>query len=251
MADGVAITAGSGTTVLTDDCGASGHAQGIKIAYSADGVATFVTVDANGIAHQGAVAHDAVVAGNPVLLGGYAKTDGVQTAVSADGDVARIAVDLNGRQWVRSVRNSTPITVASGGLTTASTAYTAGDQVGTMFAFASAVRVSAGSGVVRSICVEDKADITAQLDLVFFRSNITLAADNAAFAISDADGQDYLGTQPVIMADLGNNRFGSVQPYMAFDCAATTLYCAVITRVGHTFFGATTDLRILLNIEQD
>jgi len=44
MADGVAITAGAGTTILTDDCGASGHAQGVKIAYSADGVdqATYV-----------------------------------------------------------------------------------------------------------------------------------------------------------------------------------------------------------------
>ena len=49
MADGVAITAGAGTTILTDDCGASGHAQGVKIAYSADGVATLVTVDASGV----------------------------------------------------------------------------------------------------------------------------------------------------------------------------------------------------------
>lgn len=46
MADGVAITAGSGTTVATDDCGAAGHAQIAKLAISADGSATAIPADA-------------------------------------------------------------------------------------------------------------------------------------------------------------------------------------------------------------
>lgn len=37
MADGIPITAGSGTTVATDDTGATGHVQLFKLAYSADG----------------------------------------------------------------------------------------------------------------------------------------------------------------------------------------------------------------------
>lgn len=45
MADGVAITAGSGTTILTDDT-ASGHAQVVKLAISADGSATLAPADA-------------------------------------------------------------------------------------------------------------------------------------------------------------------------------------------------------------
>lgn len=50
MADGVAITSGSGTTVATDDCGATGHAQLMKLAISTDGSATLVPADAaNGI----------------------------------------------------------------------------------------------------------------------------------------------------------------------------------------------------------
>jgi hypothetical protein len=50
MADGVPITAGTGTTVATDDCGASGHAQLLKLAISANGDATLVPADAaNGI----------------------------------------------------------------------------------------------------------------------------------------------------------------------------------------------------------
>lgn len=37
MADTVAITAGTGTTIATDDLGAAGHAQRIKLIHGADG----------------------------------------------------------------------------------------------------------------------------------------------------------------------------------------------------------------------
>lgn len=50
MADGVAITAGSGTTILTDDTGSGGHAQVVKLAISTDGSGTLIPADAtNGI----------------------------------------------------------------------------------------------------------------------------------------------------------------------------------------------------------
>ncbi len=52
MADGVAITAGSGTTILTDETG-TGHAQVFKQAYSADGVATLIQADASGLLVNG------------------------------------------------------------------------------------------------------------------------------------------------------------------------------------------------------
>lgn len=52
MADGVAITAGSGTTISTDDCTTAGHVQRVKIAYGADGDATQVAADANGLKVQ-------------------------------------------------------------------------------------------------------------------------------------------------------------------------------------------------------
>ena len=46
MADGVAITAGAGTTIATDDTGATGHAQIVKLAISADGSSTLISADA-------------------------------------------------------------------------------------------------------------------------------------------------------------------------------------------------------------
>ncbi len=111
MADGVAITAGAGTTVLTDDTGAGGHAQVVKLAISTDGSGTLVPADAaNGIDVDvtrlpalvagtanigdvdivtmpnvtlaagtntnevvGDVAHSVAVAGNPVLIAGVAQ----------------------------------------------------------------------------------------------------------------------------------------------------------------------------------
>jgi hypothetical protein len=50
MADGVPITAGTGTTILTDDTGAGGHAQVVKLAISTDGSGTLIPAEAtNGL----------------------------------------------------------------------------------------------------------------------------------------------------------------------------------------------------------
>jgi hypothetical protein len=46
MADNVAITAGSGTSIATDDAGAGGHVQVVKLAISSDGSATVIPADA-------------------------------------------------------------------------------------------------------------------------------------------------------------------------------------------------------------
>lgn len=51
MADNVTVDNGSGTdyTVSTDDAGASGHVQRVKLVVSADGSASHATVDADGV----------------------------------------------------------------------------------------------------------------------------------------------------------------------------------------------------------
>lgn len=49
MADGVDITPGSGETVATDDAGASGQVQIIKLAESGNGVATTVPASSDGL----------------------------------------------------------------------------------------------------------------------------------------------------------------------------------------------------------
>jgi hypothetical protein len=130
MADNVAITAGSGTSIATDDAGAGGHVQVMKLAISTDGSATYIPADATDglLVNLGAnnditgtvtanlaagtntneivgdVAHSAGIAGNPVTLGGVS-IDTDDTAppnrVDAEADATRIGVDRDGTVFVR------------------------------------------------------------------------------------------------------------------------------------------------------
>jgi hypothetical protein len=102
MADGVPITAGSGTTILTDDTGAGGHAQVVKLAISTDGSGTLLPADAtNGLGVGGNVAHDGSDAGNPVKVGARAISDLAGSTMVAAGDRADSMADLDGVQLVR------------------------------------------------------------------------------------------------------------------------------------------------------
>jgi len=49
MAEPTVVTTGLNYSVAVDDCGATGVAQLVKLAYSADGVATAITADATGL----------------------------------------------------------------------------------------------------------------------------------------------------------------------------------------------------------
>lgn len=113
MADGVQITAGSGTTILTDDTGASGHAQVVKLAISTDGSGTLVPADSsNGIDVDvtrvsgsvtvvGDVANDSADSGNPVKIGGFAEVALSTATMVADGDRVNFVGDIDGAQMVK------------------------------------------------------------------------------------------------------------------------------------------------------
>lgn len=203
MADNVPITAGSGTSIASDDI-SSVQYQRIKLIHGADGT------------NDGDVAHT-----NPLP--------------------------------VESTRSLQRIAVQSGGLTTSVTAYTAGDQVGTQFTFADAARASGGTGTIVGATLVDANDIIGAYDLVIFDSSVTLASDNAAFAVSDADALKVVGLIPLAAYDIGNNRvaqqYNLAVPYLCNG--GTSLYGGLITRAGHTFFAATTDLTVVLYVERN
>lgn len=134
MADGVAITAGAGTTILTDDTGAGGHAQVVKLAISTDASATLIPADAangmdvdvtrlpalvagtayvgkvrltdgtndqtvasnGGAAVSGCTAHDTADAGNPIKLGAKAEASLAGITLVADLDRTDLFADLDG-----------------------------------------------------------------------------------------------------------------------------------------------------------
>ena len=144
------------------------------------------------------------------------------------------------------------VSVASGGLTIATTAYTAGDQVGTQFTFANAARVSGGSGMIVGVQLISAADTIGPYDIIFTDSSVTLAGDNAAYAISDADALKVVALVQLAGAfDIGNNRLAQAfNLAIPFVCSGSaSLFGGLITRAAHTFFAAVTDLQVIVYVE--
>lgn len=142
----------------------------------------------------------------------------------------------------------TRVQVASGGLTTATTSYTAGDQVGTQFTFAGMALASGGSGYVESIMLNDESAIIGTYTVWLFRSSVTAAADNAAFSLSDADSELLIG-DPITLGPTRsavNNFVCGWYGSIPYDCGATSLFALLQTNGAHTFFGAATSLKLTL-----
>lgn len=209
MADNVAITAGSGTAVATDE----------------------VQVDGAALAHVQFVK----------------LVDGTANGTAGVPGTAQGLAIVNRRDLVR-------VAVNSGGLTIATTAYVAGDQMGSQFTIAGCAREAGGSGTIIGVSVTSAADITGAMDVVFSRASMTLAADNAAYAISDADALNVIDVvQLGTSIDIGNNRFARAMGLaIPYDCSGgTSLYAGIMTRVAHTFFAAVTDLQLCVWVERN
>lgn len=159
------------------------------------------------------------------------------------GDTARVTAH----------RHLTRVAVASGGLTTSVTSYTAGDQMGTMFTLTGMARANGGSGTITGVLLISAADNIGAVDVMLFRTNATLSSDNVAFSISDTDALQIVGLVQLVGSwDIGANRiaqqFNLAVPYVC-DSGTTSLYAALITRAAHTFFGAATDLQLVVLTE--
>lgn len=160
-----------------------------------------------------------------------------------DGDYSAISVDSTGNMNTLSRRDLQRISVLLTGaqVTTATTAYIAGDQVGPLITLANAARVTGGGGMITGVTLIDQGDVIGAYDVVFFDSSVTLAGDNLAFAVSDADALKIVAIAQLAGAfDITNNRIAQAYnlaiPYVC--SGGTSLFAALITRAGHTFFPA-------------
>lgn len=264
MADTVAITAGSGTTIGTDEVTIGGtlqHVQRIKLVDGADGGTALIGGDAtNGLdvdvtrvipgtaATALGKADDAAFAAGDTGVAGLSVRRDTPTALTpAAGDYSPGQISNLGQQWVVQARPKRT-QVTSAGLTTATTAYSASDQVGTLFTFAGQAIATGGGGYIESILLNDETAIIGTYTVWLFRDTPTLASDNAAFAISDADSQKLIG-DPITLGPVRtavNNFLSGWYGSVPYDCAATSLYVALQANAGHTFFGATTSLKLTL-----
>lgn len=145
------------------------------------------------------------------------------------------------------------VVVSSTGLTTATTAYTAGDVLGNEMTFT--VGRAAGRGVViTSALLIDAANIVGAVDAYVFDRASTPAADNAANSWSDANRAFQRGKiqfeTPATPSALNRDAIASNGlPLVVKGNASTDIKIVLVTRTAHTFFGAVSDLTVVLGIE--
>lgn len=166
MADGVAVTAGAGTTIATDDCGASGHAQIMKLGISTDASVTLIPADAT--------------SGLAVEPRGKFVT--CSTDITRPADTTQYAVND-----ALSDSTSAPTT---GGFTFTSAARASGGS---------------GIITDAIVCTSADAGTLLQGEIFLFNQAVTNINDNAAFAVSDAEIKTCLGKIAFTLEDVGNN----------------------------------------------
>jgi hypothetical protein len=275
MADNVTVDNGSLTdyTAATDKVTYSGDAdvdvQLVRIVQVTGSEGSKTVVDLPGDATNGVdVDVTRIVPGTGATNLGKAEDSGHTTgdvgvmalgvrndadaSFGADLDYTPLSVDSGGNQNVKTRAPLVRVSVQSAGLTTATTNYTAGDQVGTQFTIAGAARASGGTGYIVGVLLVSAADVGGPYDVVFTRASVTLAADNAAYAISDADALNVVGLVQLAGAyDIGNNRLAQAYNLrIPYDCSGgTSLYAGIITRSGGFFYGATSDLQLIVFME--
>jgi hypothetical protein len=171
--------------------------------------------------------------------GGSLTVDGTVTPAATENHIGEV-----GQKLV--VVSATPVISTS--------AYATGDAVGAVMSFASATRVAAGSGVVESVTITDKAKQSANLDLLLFDTNPSVApTDNAACVIADADLLTCVGVIPVTNHyTLDDNGLSCARAVgLGFKLAAgTTLYGVLVVRNAPTYATAS-DLQVRLAIRQN
>lgn len=161
MADNVAITAGAGTTIATDDVGGA-HYQRMKLVSAVDG----------------------------------------DTEPYGDDDMGSARA-----LWVRPRVDAKVETVASAGLTTATTAYSVGDVLGTGWEFPNFFREAGGVTLLKGITILDISDVLTTTAFFFAGESVTFGTDNAALAIADAEAQKIqLYASQGALVDIGGSR---------------------------------------------
>jgi hypothetical protein len=207
MADNVPITAGSGTTIATDDVstvhyqrvklvdgtldattaiaagnGTNGGALRVTVASDSTGqIALAAGTNTNEIV--GDVAEDAAIAGNPVRIGGRAST-AMPTAMSADGDIVSPWLSREGMAVVTFNRTRTAALIP----TIDTAVYADLDRLGSVVTVSSAALRNGGSGMIVGALLEDDAGSNFSIEAWFFQVSPTMVnADNGVFDISDAN----------------------------------------------------------------
>lgn len=182
----------SGTEIATDDAGAGGHVQFVKLANPADGSATAWGDSSDGL---------------PVEL------------TNADA-IAIAGVDQH------------IATIVTTGLETAGTPYVAGDMLDVQFELTNMAAFSAGGGVITTVTLRcDVPAILSGIRLWLFSASVTPAADASPMSFSDADIDKCVGTITlgIPASNALNSIATSVNINLDYSCADTSLFVCMET----------------------
>jgi hypothetical protein len=247
MTDNSVRTPGSGENVAADEATYSGDTAKVQLVRLVHVTGTEGSKAIGELIRLEDASHTDADPGIPVFgVRNYA-------GPGADGEYGAMSLASDGSVHV-ALRNLFRISNASTGLTTSVTSYTVGDQVGAQFALANAARVSGGYGSIAAVSLISAGDFIGAYDVVFTQSSITLASDNAAYAITDADALNIIGMAQLSGAfDIGNNRLVQANGLkIPYNCSGgTTLHAGLITRATHSFFAAAGDLQLVVYVERE
>jgi hypothetical protein len=128
-------------------------------------------------------------------------------------------------------------------------AYADGDVLAATQELASAVRASAGTGMIQSIGLIDDDDQGQALDIVVLDSNVSIGSENSAVSIADGDADKILGIVEVTgsdYVDLVNSQWAQVRNVgmVVQPATGTSLYIAAISRGTGTYTASGITLRI-------
>lgn len=221
MADNVAITAGAGTSVATDEVGTD-HFQKIKIANGEADSSTMLGVYAEDEAHTG---------GDTGLLFLAMRDDTLGATSGTEGDYEPLHTNSEGALWSYNIG---PFVTCSTDVTRPAdtTAYAVNDAISDStsaptsggFTFTSAVRASGGSGIITDAIITSSNDAATPLqgEIWLFNTSVTNINDNSAFAVSDAEIKTCVGKIPFFLEDAGNNGFYHAQNLnIGFTCSGS------------------------------
>jgi hypothetical protein len=147
---------------------------------------------------------------------------------------------------MRTMIEATPVLTVAG-------TYSAGDYVGvsgTAMAFASCARFSAGSGKIESAVLIDDGAQAGTVELWLFSSIVVPPADNAAWTITDAESEKFIGVVTFDTFYAGSASVSQVHnlniPFKAAT-GATSLYGCFVTRGAPVYIDGDLTLRLLIS----
>jgi len=134
--------------------------------------------------------------------------------------------------------------------------YSAGDAVGGLLTFAGAARTSGGGGVIKGVVIIDDDGEDVELELWLFNQTFTAMVDNAAWAPSEADLENFIGVVSTLTSDQGWMAAGTpsvcdIEVAKRYDLVGTSMFGQLVNPTGTPTWTATDDLTVKVALLQD